>query len=69
MPGPALGDTGVSCLGGELRVMQLDVEGPDVRGCGNPEVTSAASQDMGERTALAEQLACARHVPSHIPPL
>lgn len=44
--------------------MKLDVEGPDVRGCGNPEVTSAASQDMGERTALAEQLACARHVPS-----
>lgn len=70
MPGPALGDTGKSGVAGGIRTMKLDVEGPDVRGCRDPDVTSAASQDMGERS-LTERLARTLHfqAPSQIPPL
>lgn len=53
MPGPALGATGKSGVAGGIRTMKLDVEGPDVRGCRDPDVTSAASQDMGERSLSA----------------
>lgn len=43
-------------MAGEIRMMKLDVEGQDVRGCRDPDVTSAASQDMRESSALTEQL-------------
>ena len=61
MPGPALGDIGVSGVAGKIRMMKLDVEGPDVRGCRDPDVTSAPSQGMGERSVLTEQLAWTLH--------
>lgn len=67
MPGPILWDTGVSGLVGEIRMSQLDVEVPDVRGCRSPEITAAANQGMGGGGALNKELARARHRCSALP--